>query len=111
MPLFSATYKVHYGILHGEMTLELRRAEASLSAARTVLAHAEREFARGEQLLSRKAISTQQHDDLRNAVDRARDEVALALVARAIRLILDEPAERPAAEAEGEADRLEGTAP
>ncbi len=62
--------------------LELRRAEASLAAARTVLAHAEREFARGEQLLSRKAISTQQHDDLRNAVDRARDEVALAVVAR-----------------------------
>ena len=26
VPLFSATYKVHYGILHGEMTLELRRA-------------------------------------------------------------------------------------
>ena len=62
--------------------LELRRAEASLAAARTVLAHAEREFARGEQLLARKAISTQQHDDLRNAVDRARDEVALAVVAR-----------------------------
>ena len=62
--------------------LELRRAEASLSAARTVLAHAEREFARAERLVSRKAISTQQHDDLRNAADRARDEVALALVAR-----------------------------
>lgn len=62
--------------------LELRRAEASLSAARTVLEHAERELARGEQLLSRKAISTQQYDDLRNAVDRARDEVALAAVAR-----------------------------
>ena len=27
VPLFSATYKVHYGILHGEMTLELRRAD------------------------------------------------------------------------------------
>mgnify|MGYP001812399811 CR=1 FL=1 len=26
VPLFSATYKVSYGILHGEMTLELRRA-------------------------------------------------------------------------------------
>ena len=26
LPLFSATYKVRYGILHGEMTLELRRA-------------------------------------------------------------------------------------
>lgn len=29
VPLFSATYKVHYGILHGEMTLELRRADAA----------------------------------------------------------------------------------
>lgn len=27
VPLFSAMYKVHYGILHGEMTLELRRAD------------------------------------------------------------------------------------
>jgi hypothetical protein len=27
VPLFSATYKVSYGILHGEMTLELRRDE------------------------------------------------------------------------------------
>ena len=29
LPLFSATYKVHYGILHGEMTLELRRADGA----------------------------------------------------------------------------------
>lgn len=27
VPLFSASYKVHFGILHGEMTLELRRAD------------------------------------------------------------------------------------
>ena len=27
VPLFSATYKVRYGILHGEMTLELRQAD------------------------------------------------------------------------------------
>ncbi len=27
VPLFSASYKVHYGILHGEMTLELRHAD------------------------------------------------------------------------------------
>lgn len=62
--------------------LALRQKEASLAAARTVLAHAEREFARGERLLAQKAISTQQHDDLRHAVDRARDELALATVAR-----------------------------
>ena len=64
------------------MDLELRRAEAQLSAARTVLAHAKREFARGDRLLAQKAISTQQHDDLEHAVDRARDELALAEVAR-----------------------------
>lgn len=64
------------------MELELRRAEAQLSAARTVLAHAKREFARGDRLLKQKAISTQQHDDLTHAVDRARDELALAKVAR-----------------------------
>lgn len=73
------------GILRLEdsrMELELRRAEAALSAARTVLAHAKREFERGESLRAQKAISTQHFDDLRHAVDRARDEVALALVAR-----------------------------
>ena len=62
--------------------LELRRAKASLEAARTVLRHAEREFARAERLLGQKAISNQQHDDLRHAVDRARDEISLAKVAR-----------------------------
>ena len=61
---------------------ELRRAEASLAAARTVLRHAERELARGDRLLAQKTLSTQAHDDLRHAVDRARDEVALAVVAR-----------------------------
>jgi len=64
------------------MELELRRAEAQLSAARTVLAHAKREFARGDRLRKQKAISTQQYDELEHAVDRARDEVALAEVAR-----------------------------
>lgn len=64
------------------MELELRRAEAQLSAGRTVLAYAKREFARGDRLLEQKAISTQQHDDLEHAVDRARDELALAEVAR-----------------------------
>ena len=29
MPLFSAVYKVSYGILRGEMTLELRRDDES----------------------------------------------------------------------------------
>ena len=62
--------------------LELRRAEASLRAARTVIAHAKREFARGEQLLAQRAISTQKHDDLHHAVDRASDELALSEVAR-----------------------------
>lgn len=62
--------------------LELRRSEAALANAETVLRHAERELARGEQLLARNALSTQQHDDLRLAVDRARSERELALVAR-----------------------------
>lgn len=62
--------------------LELRRAEAALGTAETVLVHAERELARGEQLLAQKALSTQQHDDLRLAVDRARNEREVALVAR-----------------------------
>jgi RND family efflux transporter MFP subunit len=62
--------------------LELRRTEASLRAARTVNAHAKREYERAEQLLAQKAISTQHHDDLRHAVERARDEIALAEVAR-----------------------------
>lgn len=62
--------------------LALRRAEAALGTAETVLRHAERELARGEQLLAQKALSTQQHDDLRLAVDRARNERELALVAR-----------------------------
>ena len=63
-------------------SLELRRAEAALQAARTVLAHAEREFARGERLVAESAISEQRRDDLRHAVERARDERALAVVAR-----------------------------
>lgn len=63
-------------------TLELRRTEAALANARTVLRHAERELGRGEQLLARNALSTQQHDDLKLAVDRARSELALAEVAR-----------------------------
>lgn len=62
--------------------LELRRTEASLQATRTVLAHAERELARGERLRAQNALSTQAYDDLRNAVDRAGDELSLAKVAR-----------------------------
>lgn len=62
--------------------LKLRHANASLAAARTVLAHAERESARGDQLRTQNAISTQKHDDLTHAVNRARDEIALAEVAR-----------------------------
>lgn len=62
--------------------LEVRRTEAALGTAETVLLHAERDLARGEQLLEKKALSTQQHDDLRLAVDRARNEREVALVAR-----------------------------
>jgi len=62
--------------------LELRRTEAALGAARTVRAHAKREYERAEQLIAQKAISVQHHDDLRHAVERARDEIALAIVAR-----------------------------
>lgn len=62
--------------------LALRQAEAKLAAARTVLAHAKRELARGDQLRGQNAISTQQHDDLKHAMDRGRDELALAEVAR-----------------------------
>jgi RND family efflux transporter MFP subunit len=63
--------------------LELARADASLRAARTVLRHAEREFERGQKLIDENAISTQRLDDLRHALDRARDELALATVNRA----------------------------
>jgi hypothetical protein len=38
LPLFSATYKVHYGILHGEMTLALRRGDGSGYVYETSLA-------------------------------------------------------------------------
>jgi membrane fusion protein (multidrug efflux system) len=62
--------------------LEVRRTEAALRAARTVNAHAKREYDRAQQLLAQNAISTQHHDDLRHAVERARDEIALAEVAR-----------------------------
>jgi RND family efflux transporter MFP subunit len=62
--------------------LELRRTKAALRAARTVNAHAKREFERGERLLAQNAVSSQRHDDLRHAVERARDEIALAEVAR-----------------------------
>jgi membrane fusion protein (multidrug efflux system) len=62
--------------------LEQGRAVASLQAARTVLAHAERELARGRRLIAESAISTQRLDDLQHAVDRARDELALAKVNR-----------------------------
>ncbi|MFK7896584.1 MAG: efflux RND transporter periplasmic adaptor subunit [Myxococcota bacterium] len=62
--------------------LELRRTEASLQAKRTVLAHAEREFARAERLRAQNALSTQAYDDLRNAVERAGDDLSLAKVAR-----------------------------
>jgi RND family efflux transporter MFP subunit len=64
------------------LELEVRRTEAALRATRTVKAHAKREYDRAEQLLAQKAISTQHHDDLRHAVERARDEIALAEVAR-----------------------------
>lgn len=63
-------------------TLEVRRTEAALGTAETVLRHAERELERGEQLLANKALSNQRHDDLRLALDRARNEREVALVAR-----------------------------
>ena len=63
------------------LELEVRRTRAALSAARTVLAHAEREFERGERLAAESAISAQRRDDLRLGLDRARDELALARVA------------------------------
>jgi len=62
--------------------LEVRRTEAALGTAATVLRHAERELARGEQLLASNALSTQRHDDLKLALDKATNEFALAEVAR-----------------------------
>ena len=64
------------------LELELRRAEATLKARWNDLAHAQREFDRGERLAERNAISAQQRDDLRHGLDRARDTHALAEVAR-----------------------------
>ena len=62
--------------------LELRRAVASVEAAETVLAYAERELARGERLIVESVLSEQRRDELRHDVDRARDELALTRVAR-----------------------------
>jgi len=62
--------------------IELRRAVASVDAAETVLAHAERELARGERLVLQSVLSDQRLDELKHDVDRARDELALARVAR-----------------------------
>ena len=64
------------------LELEVRRAEAALRAAKTVVAHAKREFQRGEQLVAESAISAQRRDDLRLALDRAGDDLAIAVVAR-----------------------------
>ena len=78
------------------LELEVRRTRAALQAARTVLGHAQREFDRGEKLVAQSAISAQRRDDLRLALDRARDERALAQVAH-------ETAERNLADATIEA--------
>lgn len=62
--------------------LELRRAQAALRSAVTVRDHAQREFDRGERLASESAISAQRRDDLRLGLDRAKNELSLAAVAR-----------------------------
>lgn len=79
------------------LSLEVRRTKASLQLSRTVLAHAQREFERGELLIAKSAISTQHSDDLRLALDRARDELVLAEVARdtAVRNHADSRIEAP----------------
>ena len=64
------------------LALALEAAEAILRVRTTSLAHATREQARGEQLMAQSAISEQQRDDLQHALDRARDEHALARVER-----------------------------
>jgi RND family efflux transporter MFP subunit len=64
------------------LELEVRRSAASLHAAKTVLSHAKRDFARAEQLFEQNTMSIQRYDDLQHAVNRARDEIALAEVAR-----------------------------
>lgn len=64
------------------LDLELRHAEAKLKARTSDLAHAQREFKRGEKLSSQSAISAQKRDDLRHGLDSARDAKALAAVSR-----------------------------
>jgi len=64
------------------LALELRRAQATLKARGNDLAHATREFERGERLVKSNAISAQRRDDLRHSLDRARDDHSLAEVAR-----------------------------
>jgi membrane fusion protein (multidrug efflux system) len=64
------------------LELEVRRSTASLHAAKTVLSHAKRDFARAEQLFEQNTMSIQRYDDLQHAVNQARDEIALAEVAR-----------------------------
>ena len=64
------------------LALELRRAQATLKARGNDLAHARREFERGERLVKSNAISAQRRDDLRHGLDRARDDHSLAEVTR-----------------------------
>ena len=64
------------------LQLEVRRTEASLRLAKTVLSHAKRDFARAKQLFEQNTMSTQKYDELEHSVNRARDEIALAEIAR-----------------------------
>lgn len=64
------------------LELEVRHAEATLRARSNDLAHAKREFERGEKLVTNNAISEQQRDDLRHNLDSASAARDLALVSR-----------------------------
>lgn len=64
------------------LELEVRHAEATLRAHTNDLSHAQREFERGEKLVSNNAISEQRRDDLRHNLDSASAARDLALVSR-----------------------------
>jgi len=64
------------------LELDLRQAEATRAARETDLKHAAREYERGETLRKQSALSAQKRDDLRHALEAARDAHSLAEVAR-----------------------------
>ena len=64
------------------LRLALQRATATLQSSEADLSHATRELRRGIKLKERDTISEKRQDDLRNAVERSKAQVALAEATR-----------------------------